>query len=157
MQRVFACLHGIVDAEMKRVVAKCPASHFLAVDLDVRIAHGSVKHQRHTLALYLGHIERGAIFTFADIGQTAGTTGFHRFLGLTILFHSHHLQVVAAVERTIDGPIVRNTHILPLGAGIRCALGKLPPLGNHAFAASASQHCRNKTRRKQNRKYLMHK
>lgn len=36
-----------------------------------------------------------------------------RFFGFTILFHSYCLQVMAAVERLMDGPVVRNAYILP--------------------------------------------
>ena len=57
------------------------------------------------------------------VRQTAGATRLNLYMFIMILADGDLLQVIAAVERTIDSPIVRNTDNLPTAVIITDLLG----------------------------------
>ena len=96
---------------MERIVAQLPFAGLVAVDPHLRLTHDAVEKQ---LGVASGsHIEACAVPPRAHIGQSARTACFQRGLLLAVLGHGHFLKVVVAVERPVDGPVVRHTNIFP--------------------------------------------
>ena len=144
------------NVAMEGIVAAGPEASFLPVDVDARLAHGAVEHERHLLARR--SVERGTIPPHSHVGQAARTTCLHRSSRLEVLRHGHILQVVATVEGTVDGPVVGYGDRLPLrvvklrlhGIG-HVALRKSPVLlqqrlrallgGHHPGQQQATQGC----------------
>ena len=133
----------IVDVDIERIITIRPISHLAAVDLHMGIAHGTIKHQSDRALCSVGYIEHRAVHTFANERQTTGTAGFQSLLCFAVLLDSHTLQVVVDIERTVNGPIVRHTHTLPLRGLVGRTLGKLPAIGKCFGSAQLSHNCHN--------------
>ena len=133
LEEILARLDVIAEIDVKRVVSVWPEGYLLAVDLDMGVAHGSVKDERHGTSGGVGHLECGAVRALADEWESAGAACLLGLLGLAVLLHGHGLEVVGAVKGAIYGPVVGHTHGLPLGVGRGDPFGELPPLveGGH--------------------------
>ena len=104
------------------IVAVWPVSHLTAVDLDLRMAHGAVKLQCQRFAGGVGDVYDGPVPAFAHVGETSGAACLPGLLGFAVLLHGHFLEVVFAVEGSVDGPVVRHGDVLPG----RRVFGKFP-------------------------------
>ena len=111
------------DVTIKGIVSVWPIYDFLAVDIDVRMAHRSVKDQGVELVLFYRHAR--TIVPFSHPRQTTASTGFPGRFALSVLYDDHFLQVVCAVKRTADRPIVRDRDVLPLRV-LGCVHRELP-------------------------------
>ena len=89
----------------------------------IRVTHRAVKDKRIELILVYFHAR--AVMPFTHPRQTSATTGLPGRLFLSILHDDHFLQVIRTVERTADGPIMRNSDVLPYGI-VRSVLRELP-------------------------------
>ena len=100
------------NVAMERIIAKRPKTGFFPIDVHTGFTHGSVKNQRY---LFAGrNIEFRTIPANAHIRQSAGTPCLNGCLLLKILCNGNILQIVVAVERSEDSPIVRYADRLPL-------------------------------------------
>ena len=141
-QRVWLAVfvQAVCHVLVKGVVSIGPLAYFLSVHVYAGFAHGSVKLQCHPFSG--GRGERGAIPSHAYVGQSSRPAGLHGGLCLEVLRDGHVLQVVVPAERTIDGPVVRDGHLLPFpvvkvgrhGFG-HVALLKLPPFFQGGYAS----------------------
>lgn len=117
---------------MERIVTEWPEAGFLPIDIDAGFAHGSIKDEVYLFGS-IG-LEGGAIPPYPHIGQSTRTAGLHRGFFLKVLCHGHLLQIVIAIEGTIDSPIVRHTYYLPFriievgGLGFRNVSFRKPPV-----------------------------
>ena len=97
------------------VVAQRPLDHEMSVDTDLGLAHRAVEQQGHGIAALtiIRYVKMGTVPALAHVRQAARTSGMRGYAGLEVLRHLHFLQVVAAVKRTGDGPVVRHGHRFP--------------------------------------------
>ena len=58
-------------------------------------------------------LEAAAICALAHVRQASGTSGLFSGHILSVLDHRYGLEVICLVERTVDGPVVRNGNLLP--------------------------------------------
>lgn len=108
---------------MEGVVAVGPIAGFLPVDIDLGFIHGTVEEQGVTLRGGVGRRgERGDVRGVprgAHVGETARTPRFERGEGLAVLPDGDVLQVVLAVEWSVDSPVVGDGDQLPRLVGGR--------------------------------------
>ena len=133
---VLAGTSGPAEVGLETVVAIGPESHLFSVDLDAGVAHGAVEKERLRAPCGVGKLEDGAVIAFAYVGKATGAACFPGLFSLAVLLHCNFLKVVAAVEGTVDGPVVRNAYAIPgdgifaevprfeKGVGARCADGR---------------------------------
>ena len=135
---------------MERVITIRPVADLLPVDIDIGMAHRPVEQDRRPLAcLELRNLELGAVPAHTDEGKTAGTSGMlHRFL-LSVLRNRHLLFIVLGTERAVDGPVVRDSHRLPLTVVesrlyklIVILAGELPVFLQQELITDLRRHCR---------------
>ena len=106
----------------------------MTVDPHLSLAHGAVKKEGHSLAG--SGFKLGAIPAGANVRQTARAPRLERCFGLAVLRHGHRLEVVAAVKRARNRPVVRHSHLLPptvVVTGSHCSrivcMGETPAVG----------------------------
>ncbi len=63
-------------------------------------------------------IDSRPVTPFAHIWQTSGAARLFGRDSFSILGYSHSLQVIRLVERTVYGPVVRDTDLFPSGSCI---------------------------------------
>ena len=85
------------DVAVEGVVAVRPIDHFLAVHIDVGMAHRAVEDESVELLLIYFHAR--AVVAFAHPRKASATTGFPGRLFLAVLYDDDFLQVVGSVER----------------------------------------------------------
>ena len=111
------------DVAVESVVAVWPIAGFLSVDIDLGFAHGTIEEQGVTLRSGVGRRgERGDVRGVprgAHVGETARTPRFERGEGLAVLPDGDVLQVVLAVEWSVDSPVVGDGDQLPRLVGGR--------------------------------------
>ena len=100
------------DVHMECVVAVGPVACFLAVDIHLRLAHRTVEEQFHMRSTGI-RLNSGLVPSRPHVGESARAPGLERGEGLTVLPNGYVLQVVLAVERTVNRPIVGNGYFLP--------------------------------------------
>ena len=109
-------MDSIRNIYIKGVIAVWPEADLAAVYPDVSLAHRTVEQQHRPLA---GRdLETAPVPSAAHIGQASGTAGLECGLFLIILGDRHVLEVIFPAERAVDGPVVRDAHILPGGVVI---------------------------------------
>ena len=130
---------------MKRVIPERPETSFFPIDIDPSLTHSTIENQSDLL---VGRsIKSRTIPTDTHIRQPSGTPGLYGSLLFKVLRNRYLLQIVVAVERTKDGPIMRNGHCFPLTVVEIClccfgniSLGELPVLFQQCFCTL--RHCR---------------
>ena len=90
---------------MEGIVAIRPETCLLPVHPHPSLAHGTIEKEGHPLSLR--DIEAAAIPSASHIRKTAGTAGHDSSVVII------RLEVNVTAERPIDGPVMRNCHILP--------------------------------------------
>ena len=97
---------------MKRVIPERPETSFFPIDIDPSLTHSTIENQSDLLVCR--SIKSRTIPTDTHIRQPSGTPGLYGSLFFKVLRNRYLLQIVVAVERTKDGPIMRNGHCFPL-------------------------------------------
>ena len=120
------------DVAVERIISVRPIDHLFAVDIDVGMRHRAVEDEG--IELILIHFDAGAVMALAHPRQTTATAGLPGRLFLAVLHDDHFLQVIGPVERTADGPVVRNNDIFP--SGIFCRVLCELPLTNEGIRAN---------------------
>ncbi len=105
------------DVAVESVVAVGPVAGFLPVHIHLGFTHGTVEEQGVSLPGGVGsRCQWGnlrGVPRRTHIGKPARTTRLQRGECLTVLPDGDVLQVVLAVERSVDGPIVGDGDLLP--------------------------------------------
>ena len=78
------------------------------------LTHSSIENE-FTMAVSFGDGDGGAIPTLTYPRQRTGATCFLSSFALAILGDGHYLFVDVFIERTCNGPVVRNSYRLPMG------------------------------------------
>ena len=116
---------GNVKAEC--IVAVRPSSGLFAVYQHLRFAHRPVEEQTECPAFGVVQAYDCPVGAFSHPRQTSRTPGFPACGLLAVLHHGNVLQVVRAVERPRNRPVVRNSDFLPALACVQVvALAELP-------------------------------
>ena len=115
-----------VDVHIKGIVAIGPIGYLLSVAAYAGMAHHSVEDQSDGARRGVGYFERSTIDSLSDEGQAAGASGLFGGFLLAVLCYGHHLQVVFAVERTVDSPVVGHADGLAVGGVKSVAAAELP-------------------------------
>ncbi len=103
------------DIEIKSIVPVGPIACFLSVDKNAGVAHGSVELDDHSFPLRkTGNRKTVPVPPRTDKRKSARTAIMLYGSGLSVLYDGHAVDVVLLIEGTIDGPVVRYTHRLPL-------------------------------------------
>ena len=110
---VFALVNRLGSVATECVVAIRPFSDLFSVYENLSLAHRSVEKQFEMSVLRIIYIDGSPVTSFAHIWQTAGTSGLFGRHGFAVLGYGNCLQVIGLVERTVDGPVVRNADLLP--------------------------------------------
>ena len=100
------------DITMERIITKWPEACFLSIDIYTGFAHGTIKDKCRLLID--GGIEPNTIPSDANIRKSTGTSGLDGSFLLEVLRYRHFLQIVAAIEGTKNGPVVRHSYGFPL-------------------------------------------
>ena len=88
------------------------------------LSHGTVEDQL-TAGITCWNRKFGAVPALSYPGQRTASAGLFRGLLLAILHNGHHLFVDLLVKRTVDGPVVRDAHLLPPAVIEGCLLSPL--------------------------------
>jgi hypothetical protein len=100
------------DVDAEGIVAVSPSASLLAIHLNDRLTHRTIKNEDGTLVA----LRQLKIHLIHPLSNPRESSRASRLLGLllfAILLDSHHLQVPFLIERTRDSPIVRNSYLLP--------------------------------------------
>ena len=124
---------GAAGIYCEGIVAVGPVCQFLAVNAYACVAHGSVEKKHNRAPCRIGNIEGGTVHSLAYEWQTARSSGLYRFLFLAILLHGNSLEVIIAVKRSVNGPVVRNAHVLPVFCFGKCPARELPAVVKGCF------------------------
>ena len=128
------------DIAMERIITERPETGFLPIDVDTGFTHSAIEDKS---GLLIGCDIKGCtVPADTHIRKPACAPGLDGSFLLEVLRYRHFLQVVAAVERTEDGPVVRHGYGFPLAVvklrfhGFRnVAFGEFPVLLKKRLAA----------------------
>ena len=100
------------DVDAEGIVAVSPSASLLAIHLNDRLTHRTIKNEDGTL-IALRSRPVHLIHTLTNPRQRTRTSRLLGLFGFAILLDGHHLQVPFLIERSRDSPIVRNSYLLP--------------------------------------------
>ena len=99
----------------ERIVSVWPEEDLLSSDEYLSLTHSSVEKQYVPASVECPccHIQLAPVCAFAFIWQSSGSSGLDGSRFFSVLDDCNVLQVVGSVERPVDGPVVRDIHLLP--------------------------------------------
>ena len=99
------------NIDIKRRIAVSPTTYLFTIDINDRPAHRSIENQCCPAPRRYG--KRCPIPPYADIRQRSGTSGFLRRNSFSVLLYGNDLLVYFLIERSVNGPIMRDLDTLP--------------------------------------------
>ena len=103
------------DIEKEITITIRTVTHPGTIHIHNGITHSPIKGEQHLFTrLVIAHIQLRTIPTYPNKRQSTRTSGFlGRFL-FVVLHNFHHLLINFFVEGTVNRPVVRHHHLLPL-------------------------------------------
>ena len=105
------------DVTIESVVSVGPIYHLFVVDIDVGVAHRAIEDEGVELVSI--DFDARAVVAFSHPRESTAAPGFPGRLVLSVLYDDDFLEVVLAVKRSADCPVVRDGHFAPNGIDVR--------------------------------------